>query len=74
MKKIYASLHDTIPYNPTTGHGVYVCIYIYIFVGVCVYVCMYIYVCVYVCMYIHMYVYVCMGICLYTDINIPTHY
>ena len=37
MKKIYASLHDTKSYNPTTDYKI--CVYMYIFIYVCMYIC-----------------------------------
>ena len=70
MKKIYASLHDTIPYNPTTGHrmGVFVCVYLCIYLYACVRIHIYAFMCVCVCVcvcvcFVCMYVFVCVCVC-----------
>ena len=76
-EKVYASLHDTKPYNPTTDHkmcvcvcvcvcNIYIYIYIYIYMCVCIYVCMCVYICMYVC------VYICMCVYVYVYVYLPT--
>ena len=54
-------IHGVFMVYPWCIHGVYVCIYICIYIYICVYVCIYIYMCI--CMYV--YLYMCIYVYMY---------